>query len=89
MKTAMQELIEALKEYQKDKSDNHEMLIGLKIAESLSISKLEKEKQQIIDAVDNMANPLIGNDVIVSQINFNGTYGEKYYNNTFNTKEDK
>jgi len=46
-----------------------------------------KERQQLIDAVNNMSNVLIANDVMVSQINnINATPGENYYNETFKTQ---
>jgi len=49
--------------------------------------KLATERQQLIDAVNNMSNVLIANDVMVSQINnINATPGENYYNETFKTQ---
>jgi len=80
MKTAIQNIIDTL-------SQNPNEFISKENTIILLTMGLYDEKQQIFDAVDAMVNPLIANDIIVSQINFIGTPGEKYFNQTFNTKD--
>jgi hypothetical protein len=67
MKTAMQEAIELVKKY-----DNREILFNVMIF-NLELL-LEKEKQQIIEAI----NEWCSNDNILTP--------EQYYNNTYNNE---
>ena len=70
MKTAMQELIEQLKEERLSNPIESPLNIGLSVAIGFASNLLEKEKQQIIEAHDEGEGKIIGN-------------GEKYYNQTF------
>jgi hypothetical protein len=59
----------------------------ISVNDDIDTELLATERQQLIDAVNNMSNVLIANDVMVSQINnINATPGENYYNETFKTK---
>jgi hypothetical protein len=73
MKTAMQEAIELVKKYDSRKIPFKVLLFNLE-------QLLEKEKEQILDAVDNGRNT-IGDDFDWS---FEYDDGEEYYNQTFN-----
>lgn len=75
MKTAMQELIDRLDKTEKqlDKENNLVMSSALYAAKSMALEYLEKEKEQIIKAM----NYGLGNEKEIE-------LGEYYYNQTYN-----
>jgi hypothetical protein len=74
MKTAMQELIDDLKELKKDSKERNQdssFDIGMTFAIARAELRLEKEKEQIIDAyLEGLEGPYIR--------------AEEYYNQTYN-----
>jgi hypothetical protein len=80
MKTALQELIDDLRELKKHSKENKQDTsfdIGMTFAIARAELRLEKEKEQIIDAYDK------GSDVNDDLKPLYGT-PEKYYNQTYN-----
>ena len=76
MKTAMQELIDDLKELKKDSKERNQdssFDIGMTFAIARAELRLEKEKEQIIKAM----NYGLGNEKEIE-------LGEYYYNKTYN-----
>lgn len=75
MKTALQELIDRLDKTEKqlDKENNLVMSSALYAAKSMALEYLEKEKEQIIKAM----NYGLGNEKEIE-------LGEYYYNQTYN-----
>lgn len=85
--TAMQELISYQANLIKEQGHKLSAYEILNMVSTKAVELLATERQQLIDAVNNMSNVLIANDVMVSQINnINATPGENYYNETFKTK---
>lgn len=82
MKTAMQELIELLKELQlgAKKSGATEFQIAMTFAIGRAETKLEKEKEQIIDAFDYgyhcASNGTSAEITLDGEINYNQTYNQ-------------
>jgi hypothetical protein len=82
MKTAMQELIDDLKELKKDSKERNQdssFDIGMTFAIARAELRLEKEKEQIIDAYKN------GYGVsFIDGDNRNFSRPQEYYNQTYN-----
>jgi hypothetical protein len=77
-KSAMQELIDDLKELKKDSKERNQdssFDIGMTFAIARAELRLEKEKEQIINAAANHCYPTEGEALM---------YAEQYYNQTYN-----
>jgi hypothetical protein len=84
MRTAMQELIDDLRELKKHSKDNKQDTsfdIGMTFAIARAELRLEKEKEQIIDAYENGVSD-------ENERNLSGkfTCAELYYNQTYNNE---
>ena len=85
MKTAMQELIDDLKELKKDSKERNKDTsfdIGMTFAIARAELRLKKEKEQIIEAYEDGKQN--GMDSITNIHMY--IIGEKYYNQTYNQK---
>ena len=83
MKTAMQELIDDLKELKKDSKERNQdssFDIGMTFAIARAELRLEKEKEQIIDAYNHN---MTGFDKL-EQEEIGLNWAEDYYNQTYN-----
>lgn len=76
MKTAMQELLDELKDAN---SENNFIKTTINLIIDMVESKLEKEKQQIIDAVNHKITPQSVRNSFIKDVSL----GEHYYNETF------
>ena len=84
-KTAMQELIDDLRELKKHSKDNKQDTsfdIGMTFAIARAELRLEKEKEQIIDAWNKRGSTIVPRYFLEENIN-----GEEYYNQTYNQKQ--
>jgi uncharacterized protein YggL (DUF469 family) len=82
MKTAMQELIDEIQYYKEKESLGSTSRDWLILIETIAINKLEKEKEQIIEASRNsyIAGYLDNQCKVDESMNF----PEEYYNQTYN-----
>lgn len=80
MKTALQELKETIQEMINHGGDEDLLSVIAHIENTF----IEKEKEQIVQAINETQNVLIVNDIIVSTFMESGTLGEKYYNQKYN-----